>query len=278
METLIPLHYSESDFIALWKVTGQASSKNKNILLTHGTFSNKKILKAISEYLLAHQYTCWIFEWRGHGSSSKTNEKYNFETIANEDFNLVFDYLFKECQINKIDCLTHSGGGISLTINLINYPKNKSKINRICFFGCQSFAVSTSKLSWLKFYLAKQLSRFLGYVPASFTGSEENESYYFMKQWFNWNLSGRFLAEDGSDFKSRMTEIQIPILSVCSSTDVIAPKYACKEYLNAFDNKMNVLLACDKTTGYSEDFNHSRLIQSRSAAKEIFPQVMDWFN
>jgi len=80
--------------LALWKVTSPKSSSTKNIFLTHGTFSNKKICSAIAAYLIQNGYTCYILEWRNHGSSSKIDAAYNFERIGKQDVQTALDYLF----------------------------------------------------------------------------------------------------------------------------------------------------------------------------------------
>jgi len=72
----------------------------------------------ISEFLVDNGYTCWILEWRNHGESSKVDGPYNFEIIGKEDISAAFEYLFNSEKIENLDCITHSGGGISLTISL----------------------------------------------------------------------------------------------------------------------------------------------------------------
>ena len=54
------LRNDDGSEIALWKMTSPSSLHNRNILLTHGTFSNKKVLNGIVEYLTLQQYTCWV--------------------------------------------------------------------------------------------------------------------------------------------------------------------------------------------------------------------------
>ena len=78
-------------------------------------------------------------EWRNHGKSSKTNRKFNFETIAKYDIKSTFEFLFNNLNLKNIDCLTHSGGGIILTMFLINNPKYNLRINSITLFGVQAF-------------------------------------------------------------------------------------------------------------------------------------------
>ncbi len=264
--------------IALWKITSEKSVAQKNVLLTHGTFSNRKVLNGISEYLSNYGFTCWIFEWRNHGSSPKTSQlDFNFESIGKEDLAFVFRFLFDQQKIKNLDCITHSGGGICLTISLINYPEFQSKINSITLFACQSFGAASTTSKYLKIWLGKQLSRLLGRVPARKAQREEDESYYFMKQWFDWNLTSEFKGENGVDYKQRMKQVSIPILSVYAQGDqFIAPPKACESFLSCFDSQSNKSLFCSTAKGFSENYNHSRILHSRNAQREIYPIVLKW--
>lgn len=263
--------------LALWKITTSSSQTDKNVFLTHGTFSNKQICLGISEYLVHKSYTCWVLEWRNHGSSSKIQGAYNFEIIGKEEVQRAFQYLFEEIELDDIDCVTHSGGGIALSINLVNYPANKARIKKMVFFGCQAFGACENRLNYWKVWMGEQLSRFVGHVPARLVGRPENESYNFMKLWNNWNLSGQFLGENGIDYALALKDIQIPILSISGAGDTfIAPRSGCESYLNCFNNPVNQLLHCAKETGFKEDYTHSRLIYSQNAKNEIYPKVYDW--
>ena len=271
------IRINDTDDIALWKYLPKAGCQDKHVLLTHGTFSNRKVLLPISEYLTNHGFTCWIFEWRNHGASSKSSAAFNFETIGKEDFKLVFDYLFEEQHISSLDCITHSGGGICLTIALSTYPEYQNKVKSISMFACQAYGASTSKLNYVKIAAGKYISKFLGRIPATKINREENESYYTMKQWFDWNISGQFIGDDGHDYQMSMKDIRIPILSIFGRGDtLIAPADACEAFLESFENPANQSLFCSIDQGYAEDYDHGRILHSRNAAKEIYPKVLQW--
>jgi predicted alpha/beta hydrolase len=276
-ESLIKLHHEDGSDVALWKLSPKQDSREKHVLLTHGTFSNKKVLLTISEYLVQEGYTCWIFEWRNHGHSKRISTDFDFETIAQEDFKLVFDHLFLTLQIEKIDCITHSGGGICLTLALIHQNAIKNRINSISMFACQAFGANTSFSNYLRIVSGKYFCKIMGYIPAKTMGSEENERYALMKQWFNWNISGEFKGNSGIDYKELMKKIDIPILSIYGAGDhFIAPPQGCEQFLAAFDNSRNKLFFCSKANGFAEDYNHSRILHSRNAKREIYPEVLHW--
>lgn len=276
-EELIKLFFDKEKYIALSKQTPKKNWNGQHILLTHGTLSNRKVLNGIADYLVKNNFTCWIFEWRNHGHSSKTKKAFNFETIGKEDFKLVLNHLFQIEKISKLHCITHSGGGICLSMALIHYPKYQSNINSISMFGAQAFGAGFTFQNYSKVWLAKLVCKILGFIPARKIGGEENESYYFMKQWFNWNLTGRFQGENGIDYKEKMKTISPPILSIYGKGDTfIAPPKGCELFLAAFNNDSNQSLFCSKENGFAEDYNHGRILHSRNASKEIYPVVLKW--
>ena len=118
-EILHQLETEDKETEALWKLTHPEKSSHKHIFLTHGTFSDKRICLGIASYFVENGYTCWILEWRNHGASGKTKKRFNFETIGLYDIKAAYGFLFKTEKIAHLNCITHSGGGICLTMFLI---------------------------------------------------------------------------------------------------------------------------------------------------------------
>ncbi len=276
-EQLHHIKTSDNENIALWKLS-PINDLKKHIFLTHGAFSNRKTFTGITTFLCERGYTCWIMEWRNHGESSKSTKKFNLETVANYDMQSTFQYLFKTIKLDRIDCIAHSGGGIALTMFLIHNPTYKSKINTISLFAVQAFGAGTKFENKAKLRLGKYLAAMLGRIPAKIAGSVENsESYYTIKQWFNWNLNNNFIGENDINYLEKMQTIKIPIYSICCRGDkLLAPKKGCEQYLNAFKNNENRLYFCSTDTGSLEDYNHSRVILSQNAKRELYPLVLKW--
>jgi predicted alpha/beta hydrolase len=277
-EELIKVQTIDLENIALWKVFDDENTKGNNIFLTHGTFSNRKVCLGIAKYFAAQGYTCWIMEWRSHGESSKSKQKFNFETVALLDIKAVFNYLFEELKINTIDCITHSGGGICLTMCLIKNNTFISKINSISMFGCQSFGACYGFRNTLKILLSKYFSLIINHIPANRLGfAPHNESYYTMKQWFNWNIERNFEGSDNFDYLVNMSSVRIPILSISGQEDkFIAPKQGVLAFLKAFENPKNKFLFCSLSNGFLENYNHRRIILSKNASNEIWIIVQNW--
>jgi len=276
-EKRIDLPLTKNANLALWKVYSDSSSNGKDIFLTHGTFSNRKICMGITEYLVKRGYNCWILEWRNHGESSVTDNNFNFEDVANEDIDIALRYLFEDQRLNKIDCVTHSGGGLCITLNLLEHPEYTKRINRMVFFGCQASGAADNLFRRWRMIIVKYFGKSLGYLPGKILKRPHNEDYSILKHWFRWNLAKEFKNETGRDYQLEMPKIKIPILAICGTGDtMIAPVQGCQDYLASFKNPNNKFLVCGINTGYTEDYNHGRIIYSRSAEKEIYSEVLDW--
>lgn len=142
----------------------------------------------------------------------------------------------------------------------------------------QAFGASNTFSNRLKILVSKYASALLGKIPSRNAGSNQHsETYYTMKQWFNWNLNKNFVGDDGFDYLQKMSSIKVPILSFCAERDTfIAPKKGCEQFLNAFENDENKLIFLSKENGNLENYNHSRMIKSQNSKKEIWPIVENW--
>ena len=276
-EELHLIKTADEETIALWKVTNTLSNKNQHIFLTHGTFSDKRICLGIAKYFAELDYTCWIMEWRNHGASPRTDKAFNFETIGLLDVQAAMYHLRDKVGIKKISCITHSGGGICLTMFLVKNPSFREIMHRISFFGCQAFGAASSRLNYWQIVGSKYMTRLLGKMPATKNGRPHDETYYTMKQWYDWNLNKQFKGADDFDYLPNMPSIRTPILSICAKGDpFVAPKEGCAAFLAAFKNPVNQLVYCSKAAGFLEDYDHSRIMLSRNAAKELWPVVQEW--
>ena len=286
--------------------------KGQNIFLTHGTFSDKKTCLRIAEYLAGLGHHCYIMEWRGHGASSNPNDKFNFETVATYDFAATFDYLFNELKLSNLHCVTHSGGGACLTMFLIQNPQYINKINSISMFACQVYGAIVNLKNYFKIVAAKMFTRLFGYIPArKLKLGPINENHHTMNQWYEWNLHKNFhssfikqsdINANGIqkstfdshtrqqntpesaifDYRQYMPNITVPIYAISAKGDkFISPTRGCLSLFNDFNrslnkNSANVFREYARSHGDLDDYTHSRILNSRTAAKEIWPTVAAW--
>jgi oxygen-independent coproporphyrinogen-3 oxidase len=100
-----------------------------------------------------------------------------------------------------------------------------------------------------------------------------------MRQWCRWNLDGAFLGTDGFDYLSALTEVNVPTLALSATGDVfVAPPQGCMALLAAFGSDEKEHRECGKATGFSEDFDHGRIVNSSSARAEVWPMLAHWLS
>ncbi|WP_367105089.1 alpha/beta fold hydrolase [uncultured Psychrobacter sp.] len=312
-ETLKKLTTKDGAQVAVWKVSNstdirlntkassptQQVAKSQNIFLTHGTFSDKRACLRIASYLAQLGHDCYIMEWRGHGASPKSTKKFNFETVATYDFAAVFRYLFDDLKLDNLHCVTHSGGGVCLTMFLIQNEQYIDKVNSMSLFACQAYGAISDVKSYAKISAANIFNRMLGYIPAKLLKlGPVNESYYMMAQWYDWNLNKNFNSsftkknnskhcshfdqtnsDERFDYRQAMPKITIPIYAISAKGDTfISPTQGCKLFFDNFSHPSNVFYEFSKANGNLSDYTHSRILMSRDAAKEIWPTVAAWIN
>ena len=304
--------------IAVWEIfdsekthqlPNNTASKGQNIFLTHGTFSDKKTCLRIAQYLAGLGHHCYIMEWRGHGASSMPKDKFNFETVATYDYEATFRYFFDELKLDNLHCVTHSGGGACLTMFLIQNPQYIDKINSISMFACQVYGAIINPANYLKILSAKLFTRLLGYLPAkNLNLGPINESHFTMNQWYQWNLHKNFhshfikqsdidtngvkesafdsnickhntIESEVFDYRQYMPNITIPIYAISAKGDTfISPTQGCKRLFDDFNHPSNIFREYALSHGDLDDYNHSRILNSRPAAKEIWPTVAAWID
>lgn len=288
-ENLILLPSKDKQQIAIWQVSdsrhdNKRTTSKQHILLLHGAFSDKRILLGIAHMLAEQGHDCYIMEWRGRGSSSIPKEHFNLETIALFDIDATIPYLIDELGLPSLHCITHSGGGICLTMFLIQNPQYIDKINSISMFACQVFSAALTPSRYAKVWMGKTMSKMLGYFPAKrFNLGTINESYTTMKQWFDWNLKKNFHSsyfkadKQAFDYQAQMPNITVPIYSIAAAGDTsVAPPNSCQIFLDSYHNPANQFREFAVNKGDLEDYNHSRIMMSRNAATEIWPTVLAW--
>ncbi|MEM6807525.1 MAG: alpha/beta hydrolase [Bacteroidota bacterium] len=267
----------ESVSLALWKLYQPDKEKKGDIFLTHGTFSDKRVCRGIASFMAEKGYTSWTMEWREHGASKGNGQPFNFESIGLQDIPAILQYLREEEKIEKLHAITHSGGGICLSMALIEYVEFRPFLKSMSLFGCQAFGAANNRWKYLRILFGHYLSALMGNIPGRRWGRPHDESFYTMKQWNQWNLSGKFLGENGRNYQEGMSQILCPVLSIAAKADqYIAPPEGCKAFLESFGNPDNRFWLLSKDNGNLEDYDHARILHSSSAAREVWPEVLRW--
>ena len=244
----------------------------RHVFMTHGTFSDRRICAGLARYLAGFGFCCWILEWRGHGASGATQNPFDFETVGLEDITTALNYLIHSQGISPLDCVTHSGGGIALTMALLHDPALQQHIRSMSLMACQTSMAAPSGLARLRLRLVAGMSLMLGRTPGrALKIGPHDESHYTMRQWFNWNLQRNFVGRNGTDYLAAMNSLTMPVMALAGQGDkVIAPPSGCRHFLQAFGGHANQF----KLLG--PNFGHASLMSSRAARSEIWPVVLNW--
>lgn len=286
-ESLTLLTTEDREQVAIWQVAERDQdnqSIQQNVLLTHGTFSDKRIVLGIARYLAAQGYHCYILEWRGHGTSPVAKHKFDMETVALYDVATAFRYLFEELDLPSLHCITHSGGATCVAMFLIKNQNYINKVKSLTMFAGQAFGAALTPKSYAKVLMTKTMTRALGYIPAKlFNLGTVNESYMMMKPWFDWNLGQHLKSSQDAankapfDYRQHLSKITVPVYAIAAKgDDFIAPTQGCRLFLEAFEHPDNQFREFAVSHGDLEDYNHSRILMSKPAAKEIWPTVLAW--
>ncbi|MDO5652133.1 MAG: alpha/beta fold hydrolase [Moraxella sp.] len=281
---------SDNANIALHQIGND--NNDKSVFLSHGAFSDKRICMGLANFLVVHGYTCYIIEWRGHSLSSPDNKNHflknnpidntiNLENIARHDFKAAFDYLYNNLNIKQLHCITHSGGGICLTMFLSFYPNYINRIHSMTMVACQAFGAADNLLAYIRLYLARFITKMIGFIPAKILKlGIINESYAMMKSWFDWNLNKQFTSMDKTiDYKDTAKNINIPLYCLCAADDkIIAPVSGCEKFFNLFTHPNNQFKVFGLDNDNLENYNHKRIMLSKNASREVWRDILEWIN
>ena len=263
--------------IALYRISASSLVSPIPIVLTHGTFSNGAICFQLAHYLADNGYDCWIYEWVGHGKSEFGSLCPDVEKYAAHDVSLVIDRIKAATNSPNLHWLAHSGGGFLPLMLMARRPEAVPDFRTVINLGSQTTEAGRGISGKMMVGIMFVLCHLLGYAPGPQLGAgPEREFHGFIPQWCRWNWSGRWRGVDGFDYFQNLSHIQVPTLSFAGRGDVIAPVEGCNRLWSELPHPDNRFYTCGKFEGFSEDFNHSRLIASRAAATEIWPKILVW--
>lgn len=263
--------------IALYRFAHE-STDAPPIILTHGTFSNASICHKLAEFLHSEGFDCWIYEWSGHGKSLYGNFNPDAEDHALFDVPLVLNMVLSQTGKKSCMWIGHSGGGFMPLMYISRKHSNRqNKFRLIVTIGSQASGAGKTLIGKLRI-LALSISLFLfNKIPSRFLQlGPEDETKGFMPQWCRWNWSGNWSGKDSFNYMEAMKKITIPALCISGSNDIVAPPEGCNELFRNLSSSNKKYLVCSQETGFSENYNHARLIASQNSRKEIWPIILDF--
>jgi predicted alpha/beta hydrolase len=254
------------------------------VLLVHGTFSNRHFFlgardRGLARYLADRGFDAWVAELRGHGRSGAAGRRarWQFEDWIRRDAPALVTRVADETGHDRVTWLGHSAGGvIGIAFAGLGHPRSSA-------VGALVMAASPAPtgLGILQYPIAAGalgLTRIFGRFPARLIGiGPEDEHAGIMEQWMRWNLSGRWLGDDGTDYFANCARVTCPVLALAGAADrVWAPPAKCAALIEATASADRTLQRCGRAQGFGEDFGHNRLLVSGAARREVWPVIGDW--
>jgi pimeloyl-ACP methyl ester carboxylesterase len=97
-----------------------------------------------------------------------------------------------------------------------------------------------------------------------------------LAQLHDWESSDTFRSKQGVDWRAGMQGIEVPTLLVAGSVDLLADAAGMGQALALLGATDKSLLLFGKAHGHLEDYGHGDLLIGNSAAKEVFPPLVQW--
>ncbi|HOB66199.1 alpha/beta fold hydrolase [Ottowia sp.] len=257
----------------------QRAAEPRHLLLTHGTFSDRRVCMTMARAWAEQGHVAWILEWRGHGRSDRVAEPYDMETVAERDVPAALHELQRLAPLAPLCVATHSGGGLALTMALLRQPGLASRLHKVALFACQACDAAGTPWRVARLAAAAAITRVYGRIPARpLRLGVQDESHAMMGPWFRWNLTRSFRGRDGFDYGARQRDIVVPVMAIAAQADhFIAPAGACHRFWSRFGAPaQGQFLVCGPSTGYAQAYGHATIMHSPQAAQEVLPGVIAW--
>ena len=247
------------------------------VILSHGTFSNHRTCAGLANFLAKKGYSCWIFDWRGHGASDRAVPPHTFDDIALLDVPAIIDTVTNRSS-DPVFWVGHSGGALILLMWMARFPHLAARhIKGLIMLASQATGAATSIRNRTMIFAIDWFLRWRARAPGHWLDlGPEPESALLIRQWCRWNLTQSFSGQDGFDYQRAISRSELPILAFAGAGDgFVAPACACHAFASSFSTDVEFHF-CSKQQGFREDYTHNRLILSRNASVEIWPLVTRW--
>jgi len=255
------------------------------VLLVHGTFSNRDFFmgrageRGLARALAQRGFDAWVAELRGHGRSGALgrNSAWHFEDWIRRDAPALVRGVLEATGSDRLVWLGHSAGGVIAVAFLGTGGDLARRVAGLVLAGVPA----PTGLGIFQYPMAAAvlgITRTLGRFPARLIGiGPEDEHAGIMEQWMRWNLRGRWVGDDGTDYFAGCRRITVPVLALAGGGDwLIAPPSVCEDLVDAFASRDATFLTCGRKEGFSEDFDHNRMLVSSTARAEVWPLIADW--
>lgn len=252
------------------------------VILAPGTFSNWSFWlgtrgTGFAREIAARGFEAWIVDFRGHGQSQRQapGQRWNFDDLGRLDLTAVIHAAAADGRRPLL--VGHSAGGASVLAALAGSPGLGRDV--------AGAVIVATPLPWLQrwrrvaAWSMRFASRHMSAFPARLLGlGPEDELAGVMEQWMDWNIRGRWIGRDGTDYGVALARLSLPLLFIAGTADHrFAPPSACRGLFElTTGSRDRSFIEAGIDTGFTRDYGHVELIVSREARREIWPLIADW--
>jgi predicted alpha/beta hydrolase len=251
------------------------------MVLVPGTFSNSTFWMGtrgvgFGRALAAHGYEAWSLDPRGHGRSQRpaAGERWDFDDWARLDVPAAVRAV--NATGRKPVVIGHSAGGAAALAGLAADPALREAV--------RAAVIVATPLPWLQPMRGlfarsiRAISHHLDRFPARLLRlGPEDELPGVMTQWMSWNIEGNWTGDDGTDYGSRLADLDLPAFVIAAAGDRMwAPPPAVMGLYERIGSPDKSFLVCGRRSGYSRDFDHVDVLIGRPARTEVWPLILNW--
>ena len=248
-------------------------------LLVHGAFSNHNVWLrrahpgGFAHYLLGRGLDVWLADLRHHGLSGREpgRGQWRFEDWILRDAPTLIGRVLDETDGAPLTWVGHSAGGaVGLCWQARPQPETKTQLAAIVTFGTPGpTRVGIARRGFAA--IAAATGRALGTFPARWLGmGSENEAGRIIADWMTWNITGRWVGQDGFDYFNALSSVVSPFLSVTGGADyVFAPAAACADLVERVGSRRKALAVHPGLT-------HRGLLRDPRARERCWPETAGW--
>jgi pimeloyl-ACP methyl ester carboxylesterase len=266
-------------------IYGQSSQGKQPIVLVHGSFTNRRFWISaqgvgLARYLVEAGFDVWLMEMRGHGLSPR-NLDYkdnSLEHYAVSDVPAINEFVIEKTGLKPV-WLGHSLGGVLIATAIAAETLPEDQIAAIALLGTQ-----VVRRRWfLQIPLITSMGKLWFTLKPELDGRKlkigpENEPAGIAKEYLRWlGLLGRWRFNEGkASLLAKWQNMDVPMLAMVGKNDQSDPAEYCERFYDLCGSNNKVFKLLSKDEGFSRDFGHVDMIVSKAAAKEVWPELLNW--
>ncbi|CAN5823885.1 hypothetical protein BH23GEM9_BH23GEM9_24630 [soil metagenome] len=251
------------------------------VILAPGTFSNWSFWlgtrgTGFARLLADHGFEACVLDFRGHGASQRPSrgQRWNFDHWGRFDVPAAVRAIAAEGRRPLL--VGHSAGGASILAALAAELDVRA--------AARAAIIIATPLPWLQrwrhvaAWAMRSASRHLTTFPARLLRlGPEDELPGVMEQWMDWNLRGRWVGDDGTDYAVALRSLRLPLLFVAGAGDTrFAPPDAVRGLFELVTAADAAFTLAGRDTGFARDYDHVELVVSHDARTEIWPLMLEF--